>query len=169
MEENGKHLGEIKLFRIFNIFNPKLTIHFGAVLLGVALLIIGVFKLPAILLSILLGIIGIYIVASNSPKKIEFYDKYLKFSDYLHIRPGSYAKTGFWWLRVDYTLREAKIVNCEQNDIEKHFGIWHVTISGNAVFNAKRDLEKIPANGVFTIYGVKDIDGFKNKIESMKK
>ena len=169
MEENGKIIGTIKLRQIFNVFNPKLTVHFGAVLLGVSLLIIGVFKLPAILLSILLGILGIYIVAAQSPKEIEIYDEYLKFSDYLHIRPGSYAKTGFWWLRVDYTVREVEIIRFEQNVIEKRFDMWHVTFSGNAIFNAKRSLAKIPEKNVFTIYGVKDIDGFKNKIEIMKK
>ncbi len=63
MEENGKLIGKIKLSQIFNVFNSKLTVHFGVVLLGVALLIIGVFKLPAILLSILFGIIGTYVVA----------------------------------------------------------------------------------------------------------
>ena len=41
--------------------------------------------------------------------------------------------------------------------------------AGNAVFAAKRDLEKIPEKNTFTFYGVKDIDGFKNKIEGMKK
>jgi len=169
MEENGKLIGKIKLSQIFNVFNSKLTVHFGAVLLGVALLIIGVFKLPAILLSILFGIIGTYIVAVQSPKEIEIYDEYLKFSDYVHMRPGAYAKRGFWWLRVDYTVREVELIHFEQNAIEKYFGIWHVTFSGDAVFNAKRDLERIPAKSVFTIYGVKDIDDFKNKIESMKK
>ena len=73
MEENGKLIGKIQLSQIFNVFNPKLIVHFGAVLLGVALLIIGVFKLPAILLSMLFGIIGIYIIASRSPKEIEIY------------------------------------------------------------------------------------------------
>ena len=169
MEENGKPIGKIKLLQIFNIFNPQLTLNFVGVLLAVAVLIIGIFELLATLFSILFGIICIFAVASRSPKEIEFYDEYLKFSDYLYIRPGPYAKRGFWCLRVDYTVREVKIVRFEQNAIEKCFGVWRVTVSGNAVFAAKRDLEKIPEKNTFTFYGVKDIDGFKNKIEGMKK
>jgi hypothetical protein len=95
MEENGKLIGKIKLLQIFNIFNPQLTLNFVVVLLAVAVLIIDIFKLPAILLSILFGIVCIFAVASRSPKEVEFYDEYLKFSDYLYIRLGSYAKRGF--------------------------------------------------------------------------
>ena len=154
---------KIKLSQIFNVFNPKFSFYIGSITLGCVILIIGVFKLFTVITAALFWFFAVMIVTSRSPDEIELYGRFIKFSDYVDVRPNPFVKSGFWWLRVDYTVTDPVIIKYEQNAIEKRFNVGHITVMGDARFETSRDIEKIPERDTFVIYGVKNFEEFKER------
>jgi hypothetical protein len=161
--DNTFHCEKIKLSQIFNIFNPKFYNYTGIVTLGCVLLLIRVHTLFSVIITALFWFFAIMMITSRSPSEIELYGRFIRFRDYVSIRPGPFAKTGFWWVRVDYTVTHPVIVSFSQNALERQLDVGRIVIAGEIKFEAERDTEKIPERDTITIYGVKYFSDFKKR------
>ena len=92
-----------------------------------------------------------------------------EFNDYISLKPRhSNVRSGIWYLKVSYRVTDIKNVEFHQNAIEKAFDVGRVSFTGNATFDAKRDLDRIKVPPKFVIYGIRNFslakfEIFKNK------
>ncbi len=94
---------------------------------------------------------------------IEF-DEYVRVS----LRRSKYVMTkgAFRWLKISYSVSNVHNIQFHQNPIEKMFDVGHISFQGDAVFVAKRDVDKIKEKDSFTIYGIRNFEEFKLNFQS---
>lgn len=163
-----------KLSRFFNIIlNPQKQ---------VILLIANALFVTALLLSVLnnkdtvwgalstfvfVNVVLYIILLCHTPKVINLGEDYVNLYEYITLRPKRLTFTrvrgSFWWLRVNYSVSKIKNVNFHQSSFEKAFDVGRITFCGEAVFDAKRDMDRIPPKDSFTIYGVKNFSRVKSE------
>ena len=163
-----------KLNRFFNIIlNPQ---KYVILLIANALLIIGLISsitsnndtvLVSLSTFVFANIILYIILLCHTPKLIKTIGNAVELYEYIILHPQSQTfikvRGRFWWLRVNYSVSEIKNVNFHQSFLEKAFDVGRVTFSGEAVFDAKRDMDLIPHKHSFTVYGVKHFSRFKSE------
>lgn len=163
-----------KLNCFFNIIlNPQ---KYVILLISNALLILGLISsitnnndtVPVSLSTFVFANIILYIILLyHTPKVIKTIGNTVELYEYITLRPQNRTfikvRGRFWWLRVNYSVSEIKNVNFHQSFFEKAFDVGRVTFNGEAVFDAKRDMDLIPHKHSFTIYGVKHFSRFKSE------
>jgi hypothetical protein len=95
-------------------------------------------------------------------KQIVITKKYIKFDDYVNIRPWHAGNSvNYFWLKVNYCVTDVCDISFKQNAFEKIFNVGHLSFSGHATFEAKRDVDKIKPPDAFFMYGIKNFSQFK--------
>lgn len=159
-----------KLSRFFYaIFNPKMSVSY---IVANVLSIIQLFTTddnPIIAYFFFMIVLNgsVFLVSFlNSPKEFTSYENYIKLYEYIYLKPKLprfvIIRGGYFWLKVTYYVSDIKDVCFYQNRIEKLFDIGHISFVGNAVFDAKRDLDRIKEKNSFNIYGIKNFTHFKS-------
>ncbi len=164
----------IKLFRIFNVFNPEVYKLF--------LSMCAFFLVPVSLLIFLssnveysdffgLAIPVIWVLfyeIIHCAKYLEANEGCFTFSEYVVVK---YRYLGFIRpkyrrrVKVEFRVDNVKIVGFSQNFIEKAFDVGRISFEGKTTFYADRYPDLIVPPERFTIYGIKDFDRFKSMIE----
>ena len=158
----------VKLNRFFNIFNPKvykitlftiaIFIVFGIYLICTGKQSFAVYAVSAIIL-VMMNVLSIEL---HCPKKLLIGKDTIEFEDYHNVRPRNrHIRSGFWWLKVSYSVSDIKDIEFHQSFIEKIFDVGHISFSGKATFFAKRDIDRIKEQDTFVIYGIKNFSHFK--------
>ena len=101
----------------------------------------------------------------HSPKSFSGNRSCINFDEYrrMRIKKSTFHMTHgrFRWLKINWSVSNVRNIEFHQNFFEKIFDIGHVSFSGDATFYAKRDLEKIKEQNVFSLYGIKNFSKFK--------
>ena len=164
--------GEIKLNRLFNIFNFKY--YKTAAIFNGLLILILVFSrindpyvnyyLSKMDVAVIVAVNLIMLVTTilNCPKKFFFDGSKFEFEERESVRvyPG---KGGLRWVKVSYCVREITGVEFRQNPIEKMFNVGRVLFSGKATYTANRYVDRINERDTFIICGIKNFDKFKKR------
>ena len=160
MNKNG---ATYKLNRVFNIvFNPDMYINLIILNLLLVLWIIflnndSVFVISACVLT--LETIMILDMFFHSPKHLVLEDQKICFDEYIRMKPIKspfvMTKGRFYWLKVSYSVSNARNVKFKQSFIEKIFDIGRISFEGDATFTAKKDMDRIKQKDKFIIYGIK--------------
>ena len=163
-----------KLNRLFNIFNPQVYRFLALITVIItifAFIAIANGQSAAVYISsyFLLIAIGCSDRCLRNPKKLRIGNDSVEFNDYISLKPRhSNVRSGIWYLKVSYRVTDIKNVEFHQNAIEKAFDVGRVSFTGNATFDAKRDLDRIKVPPKFVIYGIRNFslakfEIFKNK------
>ena len=140
---------EYRLNRIFNVFNAKvyrflILINIFIVLAGIWFYVFYKFRVfEIIFFAVVANLVTITSFVFHCPKSLSVSGKSFLFDDYIRLRPEFVHGTGFWWLKVSYSVTDIKNVKFHQNPIEKIFNVGHISFLGNASFSAKRDIERM--------------------------
>ncbi|MBQ2729315.1 MAG: hypothetical protein IJF69_00920 [Clostridia bacterium] len=173
MEE---HKGiDIKLLRIFNILAPKyymVIVTLSALVSAVAVTnhIKDKTSVSMLMLSIFIYItvvvvVEILIMIHKSPKKIEMLPNEINFVCHLDMKPRRGIHTGYFPVKVLYSVCDIKRIEFYQNRIEKVFNVGHISFSGKVFIEAKRDTDRIEIDQPFCIYGIPNFEQFKKEYE----
>jgi len=162
---------KFRLNRFFNIFNPnvlKAIAYYNVI----SLILLIFFALTDgniivwLFCIILINTVTVSDLVLHCPKEILFRGNYATFNDYVHMPKKHVHRRGITWLRVTYYVTEIKDVRFHQNAFEKLFNVGHISFSGKAEFEAKRDVDRIKSKEYFTIYGLKNFSRFKSGFEN---
>ncbi len=150
--------------RFYNLFNPRALRRI--IIYNVILLIALIYQHFASGDSVSVALFGMVIVNMilipeillHFPKCIVINEDKLEFDDYVSMRPRFGGCKGFFWLKVSCSVSEIQNLEFHQSEMEKKFGVGHISFSGKAVFTAKRDVDRIQEKNSFVIYGIKESD-----------
>lgn len=106
----------------------------------------------------------------HSAKTFSFHSNSIEFDEYVRmsLKKSKYVMTkgAFRWLKISYSVSNVHSIEFHQNPIEKIFDIGHISFQGDAVFSAKRDIDRIKEKDLFTIYGIRNFAEFKLNFQS---
>ena len=161
-----------KLNRFFNIiFNPVMNIQ---LIVSIIFLVIwGILRdrndisatVAGVLLLVTIMVLDMFF---HSPKYLIFEDQKICFDEYVRMKPVTshfvITRGIFYWLKVSYSVSNARNIKFDQSFIEKIFDIGHISFEGDASFTAKKDMDRIKKEDKFTIYGIRHFSSFKTQI-----
>lgn len=156
---------KIRLARIFNIFNPNSLKGYALFLLVFIAftLLLDRFTLRDSITFFVLFIISNIFLTRRRPKYLEAIDGRFVFQEIVLVKPNRLVKA--MRVRVEYHVSEASDFEFSQNPIEKAFNVGHISFSGQTTFYANRFPDLVTPPERFTIYGIKNFDRFKERIE----
>ena len=164
-----------RLNRFFNIFNPKVYKYLLAInLLSVVWFVYRISLDKASVMEwfftmAIVNLIIIPVMVLHCPKKLFLYRGTAEFDDYITMWPKEFVATGFWWLKVSYTVTEIEEIQFRQNAFEKLFNTGRISFSGETTFTAKRDEDRIKIKEPFVICGIRNFSEFQKTHSEYRK
>ena len=167
-------LERIRLARVFNVFNPKVYRH----ILSSCVFFIAVFLLFNVFATnpeyedfwgVAVFIIGIqFFNIMYCTKYLEVNEGCFTFSEYVIVkyRYGGFIRPKYRKrVKVEFRVDNVTKVDFSQNFVEKAFNVGRVSFEGETKFYADKYLDLISPPERFTIYGIKNFDRFKERLQ----
>ena len=163
---------EIKIKRVFNIFNPRVYPY---------LILIDAFWLYSFVSSLyesessvewfvvqpfyfmVLNLGFVWIFTLSYPRSFSICDGTIKWSERKTLFSRHWYGHSRRWVKVDYYVFDVKKIEANQNPIERFFNVGRITFSGRVEFDAGYDTDRIKIKDKYTLYGVKKFSEFKKE------
>ncbi len=165
-------LERIRLARIFNIFNPKVYKKLFWILLFFVTIIVFDALDPKLgvedfIAALLMVIIVLVCAVMRCPKYIEASNGCFAFTDTETVvfEGWKFTRNRRRTVTVKYRVSEIRDFEFSQNAVEKMFNVGHISFRGYVNFEANRYDELVKPPEKFVIYGIKNFDRFKQRLE----